>query len=71
MSDGTPDQVEGVSVRGDAAWKAAKEGVAERNARARKAGREQRQADDKRAADRRRAADVLEMAELGRRSDRR
>jgi hypothetical protein len=71
MSDGTTDQEAGGSNRGEAAWKAAKDAVAERNARARKVGREQRQAEDKRAADRRRAADLVEITELGRRSGRR
>jgi hypothetical protein len=68
MSDGTTDQEVGGSSRGEAAWKATKEAVAERNARARKVGREQRQADDRRAAERRRAADLLEITELGRRT---
>jgi len=56
--DGRP-----VSKRGEAAWKEAKERVAERNEQARKAGKQQayeRQRDEaRRAADLRRRADLL------------
>lgn len=52
------------SPRGEAAWKAAKEDVAARNAQARKAGRQQRQANDLKAAQARAAADRREMDAL-------
>jgi hypothetical protein len=66
MSDRAIDQEEArPSKRGEAAWKAAKEGVAERNEQAQKAGKEQRRAYERRRADRRRRADLDRMAELG------
>ena len=52
------------SPRGEAAWKAAKEDVAARNAQARKAGREHRQAHELKAAQARAAADRREMDAL-------
>lgn len=61
MTDSTNEQP---SPRGEAAWKAAKEGVAARNAQARKAGREQRQANELKAAQARAAADRREMDAL-------
>ncbi len=65
MRDSTNDQGQRQpSPRGEAAWKAAKEGVAARNAQARKAGREQRQADELKAAQARAAADRREMDAL-------
>ena len=69
MSD-RPDQqgAGGVPRRGEAAWKAAKDRVAERNTAARKAGMQQRQEQERRANDRRRAADVRESADLHARS---
>jgi hypothetical protein len=52
------------AVRGEAAWKAAKERVEERNAQARKAGKAVRQAQDQKAAERRLARDLRERAAL-------
>jgi hypothetical protein len=62
MRDSTGDQAE--PKRGEAAWKAAKEAVEERNQQARKVGREQRQAGERVIAERRRAAALREAAEL-------
>jgi len=65
MRDSTNDQGQREPpLRGEAAWKAAKEGVAARNAQARKAGREQRQAHELKAAQARAAADRREMDAL-------
>ncbi len=65
MRDPTNDQGPGEqSLRGEAAWKAAKEDVAARNAQARKAGRQQRQANELKAAQARAAADRREMDAL-------
>ena len=52
------------SARGEAAWKEAREAVAARNQRARKAGREQRQAYERRREDARRAAEARTHARL-------
>ena len=49
---------------GEAAWRAAKESVAARNAQARRAGKEQRQAHDLQAAQARAAAERREMTAL-------
>ena len=59
MSD-EKDQKERPPRRGQAAWLEAKEGVAERNAKARKAGREQREAYELERAAARRARERLE-----------
>ena len=48
---------EGSAKRGEAAWKAARERVAERNDQARKAGKQRRQAYERQKADARRAAE--------------
>ena len=58
MSD-QPDQKPAAAPpkRGDAAWKAAKEAIAERNEKAHKAGRERRQAAERQKAAIRRSAD--------------
>jgi hypothetical protein len=62
MSDSTEAPgVKGPSPRGEAAWKAAKENVAARNAEARKVARRQRQADDAAAAQGRADAHRREM----------
>jgi hypothetical protein len=62
MSDQTDQQPdEGSKKRGDAAWKAARERVAERNDQARKAGKQQRQAYERQKADARRAAERRQM----------
>jgi len=58
------------SARGEAAWKTAKEGVAARNAEARKAAKRQRQAEDVLAARRRADADHREMVDLSKKSER-
>jgi hypothetical protein len=50
--------------RGEAAWRAAKEGIAARNAQARKAGKQQRHAAEEQAARVRAARDRAEMAAL-------
>jgi hypothetical protein len=52
------------SKRGEAAWKEAKERVAERNAKARKAGKQQREAYEREQAEARRRAESRQMAEL-------
>ena len=59
MSD-AKDQKESPPRRGQAAWQEAKDGVAERNAKARKAGREQREAYELERATARRARERLE-----------
>lgn len=53
-----------VPKRGEAAWKAAKESIADRNDKARKAGKAQREASERQAAEARRAADLRERASL-------
>jgi hypothetical protein len=62
MRDSTGHQAE--PKRGEAAWKAAKERIEERNQQARKVGRQQRQAAERQMAERRRAAEVREAAQL-------
>jgi hypothetical protein len=52
--------------RGEAAWLAAKEEVAQRNAAVRKAGKAERQATERRREDERRAAEVGRAAALAR-----
>jgi hypothetical protein len=49
------------SARGDAAYRAQKNAINERNEAARKAGRAQRQADDKKAAQKRAASDRADL----------
>jgi hypothetical protein len=53
-----------VAKRGDAAWKAAKQAIANRNEQASKVAREKRQARDDKHAAALRAADKRERAEL-------
>ena len=48
--------------RGEAAWKADRDAVADRNDAARKAGRDERRAAEQRADEARRAADLRERA---------
>ena len=50
--------------RGEAAWAAAREGVAERNAQTRKEGRQRREAYERQKSDARRAREQRQMAEL-------
>ena len=65
MSDEKQDQAAGTgSARGEAAWKEARERVADRNAKARKAGREQRETYEREKVDARRAAERRQLAEL-------
>jgi hypothetical protein len=65
MSDSVPDPGSGKPApRGEAAWKAAKEGVAARNAAARRAAKRQREAGDALAARERADAHRREMADL-------
>jgi hypothetical protein len=52
------------SARGEAAWKQAREAVAARNARARRAGLEERQAYERQRDDARRAAEAQAHARL-------
>ena len=59
------DQADGpVSKRGEAAWKEARERVAERNEQARKAGRQRREASDRQKLEARRAAEQKRMAQV-------
>jgi hypothetical protein len=64
MSDETERPGADTRVRGEAAWKAAKDGVANRNAEARKEGGRQRQEQEDKKAAARRAAELRERAEL-------
>ena len=61
MTDSTKKGSGQPAPRGEAAWKAAKDEIAARNAQVRKAGRAQRQADELEAAQARAAADRREM----------
>ena len=58
------DQAEKPAKRGEAAWKEAKERVAERNAQARKAGKQQRQDYERQKAETRQKAERREMAQV-------
>jgi hypothetical protein len=60
QSDGQPVS----SARGEAAWKQAREAIAERNQRAQRAGREQRETYDRQRKDARRAAEAKAHARL-------
>ena len=51
-------------LRGDAAWRAAKDEIGKRNDAARKAGAARREREDERAADRQRDIDRREMSNL-------
>ena len=64
MSDSSADPGRQSSARGEAAWKAAKEGVAARNAEARRAAKRQREAEDATAARQRADAHRREMDAL-------
>jgi hypothetical protein len=63
MTDQSDRQAES-SARGEAAWKQAREAVAERNQRAQRAGREQRQTYERQREDARRAAEARAHALL-------
>ncbi len=52
------------SARGEAAWKEAREQVADRNAKTRKAGREQRENYEREKVQARRASEARQMAEI-------
>jgi hypothetical protein len=61
------DQPEGPAPkRGEAAWKEARDRVAERNARAKKAGKQEREAYERGQNDARRAAELRRTGELAR-----
>jgi hypothetical protein len=62
MTDATDHQEQQPGKRGEAAWKAAKERVAERNAQARKAGKQRREVYESQRAAARRRAERREMA---------
>jgi hypothetical protein len=65
MSDSTEaPKGQGATPRGEAAWRAAKEAVAARNAEARKVARKQRHADEATAAQQRADAHRREMSGL-------
>jgi hypothetical protein len=61
MSD-QPDQAP--KKRGEAAWKAAKEQVAERNAAVRKEGKQLREAEERKKIEARRELELRQMAQL-------
>jgi hypothetical protein len=63
MTDQSGPQAES-SARGEAAWKQAREAVAERNQRAQRAGREERQDYERRREGARRAAEARAHARL-------
>jgi hypothetical protein len=62
------DQQEEPAKRGEAAWAAAREEVAKRNAQARKAGKKRREAYELERMNARRAAERRRIEELARRS---
>jgi hypothetical protein len=65
MSEQSEEQAQQTtSKRGEAAWKEAREKVAERNDQARKAGKERRQAYEHQKADARRAAERIQMQQM-------
>ena len=65
MTQSSDDQTPATgSARGEAKWKEAREQVADRNAKARKAGREQRETYERGKADARRTAEARQMAEI-------
>jgi hypothetical protein len=68
MSDEAEQQQEqATGKRGEAAWKEARERVAERNAKARKLGKQRREAYERGRDEARRAAERRQMAEFGKR----
>jgi uncharacterized protein involved in type VI secretion and phage assembly len=72
MTDSTDDPgPRQTAYSGEAAWKATKEGVAARNAQARRAGKQRRQEHELQAARARAAADRREMEALVAKSNRR
>jgi hypothetical protein len=58
------DEAPAPTTRGEAAWKAQKERVSERNAQARKAGKQRREAYEQGRADARRDAERRRLATL-------
>ena len=60
----TDESAPSTAARGDAAYRAQKDAIAQRNDAARKAGREKRQADDKKAAIKRAESENADMAGL-------
>lgn len=63
MSDQSENHDRTTSKRGEAAWKAAKEEIAERNRQTQKAGKEERTAYERRVAALRRTADLRRREE--------
>jgi hypothetical protein len=64
MSDTGKQRPPDAPLRGEAAWRAAKDAIADRNEKASKRAREQRRQDDDAQIARRRAAERLENAKL-------
>jgi hypothetical protein len=62
MSDPKEPSKQTAPLRGEAAWKAAKDGVEQRNAEAKKAGKERRDAYEAQREKQRRGAEGREMA---------
>jgi hypothetical protein len=62
MADATPEVGGPAPKRGEAAWKAEKERIAQRNQEARKAGKAARREHESRMAERRRDADLRDIA---------
>jgi hypothetical protein len=69
MTDSTDQPDPQVPKRGEAAWKAEKQRIAERNDRARKAGKQERQDRERREVEIRLAAERRTDAELARKFD--
>jgi hypothetical protein len=63
-AESQPQEAQPPAKRGEAAWKEAKERVAERNMKARKAGKQRREAEERRQAEARQAAEQRRMAAL-------
>jgi len=59
-----PQDAQPTAKRGEAAWKEAKDRIAERNAQARKAGKQRREAHERQQAEARHLAEQRRMAEL-------
>jgi hypothetical protein len=64
MSDQSEEREQPAAKRGEAAWKEARERVADRNDKARKAGKQRRDAYERERGDARRAAERRRMTGL-------
>ena len=64
MSDDGTQMDRTGSARGEAAWREARERVADRNAKTRKAGREQRETYERGKIEARRASEARQMADI-------